>query len=139
MSKYRFLDHTADIAIEIFGKSLNELFSNAAEAFSKAFVNTEKISPGLKRKIELKSNNIEELMYDWLDEFLFIFDTEFEVPLKVEKINISENGGLELTAEIYFGKVTPEMVSAAPKGISLHKFKVEREKDGYRAFVIIDI
>jgi len=139
MQKYRFPDHTADIAIEIFGKNPEELFSNAAEAFTEAFIGKHRLSEDFIRTVQIESQNIEDLMYDWLDELLFIFDTEYEMPARVEKINISGDNGLKLKAMIYFGKVKPDMISVAPKGISLHKFRVEKKDDGYRAFVIIDI
>ncbi len=139
MRKYRFLDHTADIAIEVYGKDMEELFRNSAEAFRIAFVNENNPEGDYRRQIQLESLNVEDLMYDWLNELLFIFDTEFEMPVRVEKINISEDDGLKLKAMIQFGKVKPDMISVAPKGISLHRFRVEKENNGYRAFVIIDI
>jgi|Deesub1362A_J573_1020465.scaffolds.fasta_scaffold00050_108 SHS2 domain-containing protein len=145
MEKYRFIDHTADVAFEVFGRFPEELFKNATEAFAYAFVSVDKINKDTKREIQVTGENLEDLLYAWLNELVYYFDAEFFVPLEVEKINIEkieQSDGktiLRLKSNVVGGRITPDVVDVAPKAITLHDFKVEQVDDRFRAHVLIDI
>ncbi|WP_202319752.1 archease [Archaeoglobus neptunius] len=136
--KYRFIDHTADIAFEVYGKNIEELLENAALAFYDAFVDASRVESKQEFKIEVVGEDCEILLYKWLNELLYLFDTRF---FAAREVTVSaEEGGL-LTAEgtLKGGRFTPEMVKVEPKAITMHKFKVERRGDGLKAFVVVDI
>jgi SHS2 domain-containing protein len=133
--KYRFIDHTADIAFEVYGKSIEELFTNAALAFYDAFVDTSRINPEKEFKVEVEGDDVEITLYRWLNELLYLFDTEF-FAAKVVELEASET---EVSGRLKGGRFTPEMVKVEPKAITLHKFRVERGDGGYTAFVVVDI
>ncbi len=135
--KYRFIDHTADIAFEIFGRTLEELMENATLAFCDAFVYTEKLENGLEKEIEVKGEAEDMLLYHWLNELLFLFGTEFFVALRAE-VEIEREGTLKARGKLYGGKLKAGAVKVEPKAITLHNFKVERN-DEWHAFVVVDI
>ena len=143
--KYRFIEHTADIAFEIYGKSIEELLRNATLAFRDAFVFADKISFTAEREIELEEigENERELfeyaLYDWLNELLYLFDAEHFAPLDAEVKAEMGNGKLNVAGKLKGGKLRSEAVRVEPKAITLHKFRVELLQDGIRAFVVVDI
>ncbi|MEK6922189.1 MAG: archease, partial [Nanoarchaeota archaeon] len=55
MKKYNFFDHTADVMFEAYGKTLNELFENAALATQETQVDLKDVKGKIKRKINLKN------------------------------------------------------------------------------------
>jgi SHS2 domain-containing protein len=139
---YRLLDHTADVAFEAFGSSLDELFENATKAFYDAFVVVEKVPAEIERKVDLRDYEVDFLLYKWLSEVLFLFDTEFfaakNISLKIEK---EENEYL-LTGNLMGGRITPEIIKTEPKAITMHNFRVEKrdgEREYWYAYVVIDI
>jgi SHS2 domain-containing protein len=136
--KYRFIDHTADIAFEIYGDSLSELMKNAAYAFYDAFVDTSRIGESEMRKIEVEGNDVEILLYRWLNELLYLFDTEFFAAKTVSTV-VRENETLTASGTLRGDKFTPELVKVEPKAITMHRFKVEKQENGWRAFVVVDI
>jgi len=136
--KYRFVDHTADIAFEVYGADLNELFRNASLAFYDAFVDVSRLN--LEKEVEVSCGGEDEeiALYKWLNELLYLFDTEFFAAKEVD-VKVNRNYNFDVSGKLRGGRFNAEMVKVEPKAITLHKFKVERNKDGYRAFVVVDI
>jgi SHS2 domain-containing protein len=137
--EYRLIDHTADIAFEAFGDSLEELLRNSARAFYDALVFTDKLKNGIKKEIEIEDYDADYLLYKWLNELLFLFDTEFFAAKEVDVSVTKSDGKLILKGNLMGGKLTPEMIRTEPKAITMHKFKVEKREKGWYAFVIVDI
>ncbi|RLI78560.1 archease [Archaeoglobales archaeon] len=136
--KYRFIDHTADIAFEVFGKNLNELFENATLAFYDAFVHTEKLGDETV-EVEVEAEDVDYLLFKWLGELLYLFDTEFFGGKTCEVEVLTEPPNKTAKGRIVGGRLTPEMIKVEPKAITLHNFKVEKKNGGWYAFVVIDI
>ncbi|MEM0350658.1 MAG: archease, partial [Archaeoglobaceae archaeon] len=129
--KYRFIDHTADIAFEVYGKDLKELLVNAALAFYEAFVKVEKIKGEDKKFVEVEAEDEDLLLYKWLNELLFLFETQFFAGKEVRV----ELDGLKAKGEIIGGKFSRDAVKVEPKAITMHKFGIRKEKDGLAAFI----
>ena len=70
MPKYEFVEHTADVTFKAYGRGLNELFENAAEALESTLVRLEGVAPSETATIEMSSDSYENLLYDWLAELL---------------------------------------------------------------------
>lgn len=136
--KYRFIDHTADIAFEIYGKDLAELLVNATLAFYDSFVDCNKIEYSNEVGVRVEGEDEEILLYRWLNELLYIFDTQFFAAKDVV-VEVRENSSLKAFGRLKGGVFKPEMVKVEPKAITMHKFRVERRDDGYKAFVVVDI
>jgi len=92
--KYKFLEHTADVKFQAFGKTLEEAFENAALAVAKIMTDN-KISPKIQKKIKISGNDKKSLLYNLLEELLFLIDTKNFLLSKIKKLKIKNN---ELTA-----------------------------------------
>ena len=73
---FEFLEHTADIKIRVYGKTLGEIFENIVLALSSYIAKDKKIRSKIKKKIIIESKNNEELVYLFIDELLFLLDAE---------------------------------------------------------------
>ena len=132
---YRFIDHTADIAFEIYAKDLKELLRDAALAFYEAFVFTEKIGERIQKEIEIEESSVDYLLYSWLNEILYLFDVEHFGGKRVE-VEVA-NGRAK--GKIYGDTLDPQKIKLEPKAITLHNFRVEKRGDEYYAYVVVDI
>ncbi len=137
--RYRFIDHTADVAFEVFGNSLEELIENATYAFYEAFVYTEKLDENRELDVNVDADSPDYLLYNWLNYLLFTFDTEFFGGKKVEFVKVEGDGILKAIGRIKGGTLRPEIVKVEPKAITLHDFVVEKKNGGWYAYVVIDI
>lgn len=132
---YRFIDHTADIAFEIYAKDLKELLKDAALAFYEAFVFIEKIDEKILREIEIEEESEDYLLYNWLSEILYLFDTEHFGGKRVE-VDVKDR---KARGRIYGEILDPQKIKLEPKAITLHNFRVEKRDEGYYAYVVVDI
>jgi SHS2 domain-containing protein len=104
--KYEFLEHTADVKFRAYGKSFEEALANAGIAAIAVMTDVKKIKLKQKKQIKVEAKTKESLIYDFLEELIFLIDTEgFLVKeikeLKVKKIktnNAKEQEKLVLTA-----------------------------------------
>jgi SHS2 domain-containing protein len=141
---YHYLEEigTADIAFEATGRDLPELFSDAADATTNVMIdNIEAIEPRETRQIELSNYKIDMLLFDLLQELIFLKDAE-RLLLRIRKLHVDEKD------ETYFVKATAEgepldaerhHQRADVKAVTLHDFSVERVNDGWKARVLLDI
>ena len=135
--KYKILDHTADVMFEVYGKTLNELFKNAATAIFDTMVKRSTIKIKIKKEIELESSNVEQLLFDFIEELIYIKDAEYLI-FKDFKIKIKGN---KLTAILEGDKINPkkQILLTDVKAITLHKFSLKKSKQGYKAVIIPDL
>ena len=83
---FEYEDHTADIQVRIWAPNLEEAFSQTALSLMTTITSDlEKISPVIEKKIRIEAEDKEALLFDFLSEFLFIFDVE---ELVFNKINV---------------------------------------------------
>lgn len=76
MHEYEKLDHTADAFVRCTGKTLEECFENAAYALFDQTVDLRSVSPVEKIHVETSGETAEERLFNFLDELLFIEETE---------------------------------------------------------------
>lgn len=141
---YKFFEDIAiaDVAFEAKGKSLNELFESAAMATTNVMVKDLKsLGKEVKKTIELKSSDIESLLYDFLQEIVYYKDAESLLFGKYEVEVNKEDEDYSLKATIYGDKINmkKQELTADVKAVTLHKFEVKKTRDGWSAFVILDI
>jgi SHS2 domain-containing protein len=141
---YKFLEEIgiADIAFEATGRDLPELFMAAADATMNVMIdNLDAIEPRETRHIELVNDKLDMLLFDFLQEFVYFKDAE-RLLLRVQEALIHENGGkFSLKA-----KTAGEPLDSARhhqradvKAVTLHDFSVEKQDDGWKATVLLDI
>jgi SHS2 domain-containing protein len=141
---YHYLEDvgTADIALEATGRDLPELFIAAADATMNVMIdNLDAIESRETRQIELSNDDLEMLLFDFLQELIYFKDAE-RLLLRARETQIDQKG------EVYFlkAKVAGERLDdtrhqqrADVKAVTLHGFSVEKHDDGWKAKVLLDI
>ena len=74
MKKYELIDHTADLMVKAHGKTLEECFANAGYALFDQTVDLSGIKPDLTFEVNIFGDNVEDLLYSFLSELLFLED-----------------------------------------------------------------
>jgi len=86
--KYEFLDHTADAKFRAYGENLEKAFENAGLAVFSILINPDVVKPIISKEISISSKTKESLLYDFIDELLFLLDTEGLVLNKIKNLKI---------------------------------------------------
>ena len=98
--RYKFLEHRADIKFKAFGSSMEKAFENSALALAEVMTKKTKIKPIIKKEIKVSGKDREALLYNFLEEFLFLYDSKGFILSKIHKIKVKENEKFELEAVI---------------------------------------
>lgn len=139
--RYKFLDHTADVMFEAYGKNLNEVFRNAALAVFDVQCNLKKIGEKIKKRIKLKNESAEDLLFDFLGELIYLKDAKYLVFGKFDVKIKEKKGKYFLDATACGEKINPKKheLKTDVKAITLHEFFLKKTKNGWRCRVLLDI
>jgi len=96
---FRQLRHTADIYLEAYGRSLEEAFEQAGLALFRTIIPE---ADGVERIVEVEASgaDLQELLYDWLEKLLHIFEIEMLVGTEVKVVKITKNDGYRLLGRV---------------------------------------
>jgi SHS2 domain-containing protein len=141
---YEIIEHPADVGFLAYGRTLAELFENAALAMCTLACAAEKIEETEQREIVVRDADLESLLFAWLAEILGIADAEQLVFRRVAATQIREpKAGVPGGARgIAYGELFDRARHAAGtyiKAVTLHQFVVERTAGRFRARVFLDL
>jgi len=135
--KFKFLPHTADIKFQAFGKNLKEVFENSALALSNAIYDG-KVKEKKKFKITAHGHDLESLLYEFLEEFLVLFDSKNFLLSKIKNLKLDEKK-LKIEAEITGDDVINYETSMHIKAITYNEMFVKKQKNKWVSQVVLDI
>jgi SHS2 domain-containing protein len=140
MSNYKYFDHTADIGIEVTGRTRKELFVNAAEALFDVMVEnkTGEKSATQQKKIIVEGTDAPDLLINFLRELLYLFNGEKFITCSCEIIKFSNKElRARLTGESFNSK--KHLIKTEIKAVTYSGLTVEKLKEGWRARIIFDV
>lgn len=79
MIPFEPLEHTADIGLRSYGKTLKEAFENAARGMFSLMTDVTKVEKKKTYEVQVRSEDAEGLLVEWLNELIFLFETELAV------------------------------------------------------------
>ena len=117
---------------------LDTLFADAARGlFSVLVANPESVRPVEEISFELKGQRRDDLLFDWLAELLFTFETR-RVLLATFAVTVGDDG-LTATARGEPIDLERHQLDTEVKAITYHGLKVEPDGAGWLAEVIVDL
>ncbi len=140
MKKFEFIEHTADIGIKAYGKSLPELFQNSAEAMFTLLIDY-KPKENIKKNIVLEAASLEELLVVWLNELLSLFYTDNFLPVRLSVV-IEDNAVLKSLSAVIAGQNFDPYINKPNteiKAATYHDLKVKEDYGIYWARIIFDV
>ncbi len=139
---YRYLEDiaTADAASEVEGKTLEELFRDAAIATFEVMADTGTVKPEVTREIELENEDVDNLLFDWLSELVYLKDAESLIFSRFD-VNIRKNDVYKLKATVSGEPINQRKHSLRSdvKAVTYHMFEVKKTGENWTARVVLDI
>ena len=140
--KFEFLEHTADVYIRAFGKTMEEAYANSALAMFEVMTDTDKIAQTKKENLEVEAEDQYALLYNWLETLLVKFETEGMFYSKFEITDWKETEEnftfkAKIWGEKYDAQKHPQKVGV--KAVTYHRMMIIREKDSAVLEFILDI
>ena len=138
MGAFRLLAHTADMGIEATGNSRAEVFVAAANGLKEMIFGDTPVLPRQGTPVSLDSGDVGELLVAWLGEILYLSEIRGLVPAEFVIHEITETS---LCGEVRGEPFDPTRhpVEREVKAITYHQLSVERDGQGWRARVYVDL
>jgi len=130
---FEILEHTADVGFRVRGASAAELFENAARALV-SFTQEDR-SGATERVVELRGDDYESLLVNWLSEVLYLVDSGEFRPHRFQVERISP---YQLRARM-IGEAGPAQWRLIVKAVTYHQIEVKEEGGRWEATVYLDV
>ena len=139
--KFKYLDHTSEAKFQAYGKTLEEAFSHAVLAMFNLLTETKKVKPILKKEIEIKASKLDTLLFDFLDQFVILLDTEGLIISNVVSLKITKKFEMYTLKAIVTGDSYKAYdVHGSLKAITYNDMVIKEQKNGlWVVQVVVDI
>jgi len=138
MDRYRVFDHTADLGVEIYGKTAKELFANAAFALFDIITDLNRVRAIEEKMITAEGEGWDDLLVNYLREVLYLFNGE--------GLLLKEYSIMEIDPRHLEGKVSGEVfdpsrhtINTEIKAVTYHQATVREAPDMWMGRVIFDV
>jgi SHS2 domain-containing protein len=137
MGEYRILEHTADMGIEAVGETLDELLVQAARGMME-IISGAKASPREQKRVEVTAGEGGELLVNWLNEILFLFDPGGFFPAEFVIEQATENRvKARIAGEPFDRERHP--IDREIKAATYHQLQFEHVEGKWQARVYLDL
>ncbi len=137
---YETFEHTADIGLYLYGRSLSELFEAAVKAVLELSAGGEGVEARQSRRMDLSAESTEALLRAWLAEIVYLMNVERWLTVRVE---IKEFSPTALSAVLEGERLDPARHELALeiKAVTWHRLKIEPDQrpGWFRATVVLDV
>ncbi len=141
-SKYKEIDHTADVGISATGESLPELFSNLTFGMLHIMTTAARTTGKTQRSVQLAEPSLPDLVVSWLSEINYLFHVHHFLVDVIESITIEESRDtVQLSATLVGNDMTnlASCLKTEIKAVTYHQLTCEKENGHYISRVIFDI
>lgn len=134
---YKYINHTADLGIEVEANSIEEVFIDVAKGIFEIQING-KVFKKKELEFKIESNSLEELLIEWCRELIYNFSVKGFIPAEY-RIEITPDYGLkaDLKGDIFDNK--RHKIKLEVKNATYHNLSIQKINDIYKARVIFDV
>jgi len=138
MKTYELIDHTADVGVKAYGKTISEAFENAAKAMFDIITDKSEIENIGQYNIELEAPDLEQLLVDFLSDLLFLNSAK-NLVFGFFKVDLDEKNS-KLSAKVFGEKfnISKHKAGAEIKAVTYHMLEVKKKKP-FHVQVLFDI
>ena len=142
-SGFEYLDHTADVQLHAWGPDMKTAFEQCCKAMFGYMTDLDCVSECRTESISVTENDLENALFRFLDEWLFLFSAEpFFIPFKIDISEFDRTEG-EITIKANgFGEtfdLSKHPQGTEVKAITYSAMQINEKPNFCEVFVIIDI
>jgi SHS2 domain-containing protein len=133
----------ADVAFVARGKTLEELFTSAGKAVTAVMVkDLRTVRKRESRSFDLTSEALDLLLFNFLQEIIYYKDVDQLLLSRFQvRIESQNHDHYHLTGQGQGERIDPgrHPLLVDVKAVTLHKFEVIQQREGWKATVVLDI
>ncbi|NPA62597.1 MAG: archease [Methanococci archaeon] len=139
---FKYFETTADLGVEAVGKSLEEAFKEGARGLYNIMVDVDKIEKKDKIEFEVSGEDLESLLYEFLNELLYYTDVrnmvfgDFDIEIKKDA-----KGKYRLKCVAYGEEIDKKKhnIKEEVKAVTYHKIEVKKDNNEWKVKYIVDL
>lgn len=128
------IEHTADVALHVWGKDLKELFVNAARGMAWLLADPETVEPTVEIALDLEGFDAETLLVTWLGELLYYNETDH---LVFTEFDLDEVTPTHLRGTARGG--VPAEIRRHIKAVTFHEMDIRSTDRGLETTLVFDV
>ncbi len=134
---FEVIEHTAEVGIIARGRTLGELFSNAAAGMMHFLIAPSAAQRKARRAVAVEAEDLPGLLVAWLNELLLVLNAEGFVPAGYEVTEVTER---RMAADVWGEPVDPSRhrFRLDVKAVTYHQLYV-RKNAVWEARLIFDV
>jgi SHS2 domain-containing protein len=135
---YEVLEHTADVGLRVYGKTLPELFANAGMGLMALAIEPAEIREREPLSLSVTGSDAEQLLVNWLSEILYHMDAE---GWTFSRFTIQNCSPIAIAGEGWGERREPGSGTraVAVKAVTYHQLAIRETTEGWEATVYFDI
>jgi SHS2 domain-containing protein len=134
--RFEEIEHTADIAIRVWGRDLAELFANGAYGMACQLADPDAVERTTEHSIELEAYDVETLLVSWLGELLYLGEREECVFTDFDMLEVTPT---RLRAVARGGPVPAKEHQSHIKAATFNELEIVHTDAGYETTVVFDV
>ena len=134
MPDYQEIEHTADIAIRVWGRDLAGLFANAAYGMACQLADPAEVERTVERSVELDAYDAETLLVTWLGELLYLGERDGCVFTDFDVLEVTPT---RLRALAWGGPVRERQRHI--KAVTFSDLEIVHTGEGYETTIVFDV
>ncbi len=137
---YRYAEDgpTADLTVDTWGESLEDVFRQSAIALFNAITPLEGINQNETREFEVDGHDLGALLFNFLDELLYLQEVDLIVfsgfDLEIDRESIT----LKAVCHGELFDLSKHTQGIAIKAVTFHQMKFEETDEGWKLRVVLD-
>lgn len=136
LNKFKFFEHASDLKFQAYGKSVEEVFANSAYALKKIICGKKQVKKDLIRIIEIKGKDMESLLYNFLEEIIYLLEAENFLIAKINKIEFKE---YELKLIVEGDKTSNYQITSKVKAVTYKDIFLKQDGKKWISQVVVDV
>lgn len=136
---FELLQHTSEVGFRATGRTLEDAFANAGRALFQVMTDIDQLGQDVSRDITVESEGVEALLYDFIDELIYLSQAEgvlfreFDIRIETAPGTYTLNG-MARGQEIQAGMRLQEV-----KAPTYSDMRVEEEEAGWVIEMYLDV
>ena len=144
-SGFNFIDHTADVGLQVWSRELKSLFETTAKGMISLIVDPKSVRKTEKKSLAIEADDLESLLITWLREVLYLMEkwgmvfSDFQIQGDIFSYNNMKNYTFRalLTGEKVDSK--RHDICTEIKAITRHGLSISKKGVCWRANILFDV
>ncbi len=132
--RFEEIEHTADIAIRVWGQDLADLFANAAYGMAHQMADVDTVERTIEHAIELQAYDAETLLVAWLGELLYLGERDGCVFTEFDMLDVTPT---QLQATVRGGSASEHQRHI--KAVTFSGLDVVQTDAGFETTIVFDV